>query len=88
MRRPWTYNEIEKLKDYVKSGYSEREIAEKLDRTRDAVSCKKRKLNLYSTEERLPLCMILTQKEKEDRLYRLMEKLGIRLRKEQDVTAK
>lgn len=81
--RKWRPTETAILKERFKEGKSDSEIAYELCRTESAIKNMRARLDLVSykmeEDEPLPLSMILSQKEKEQRLYRLMERLAVRL---------
>ena len=75
--RGWTDSEI----NLLTRGLPIKKIAEKTNRTENAVKCKMYEMNICADEYiREPmLAKILSQTEKENRLYRLMDKMCIRL---------
>lgn len=81
-RRGWGSREIETLKYFIAEGMTDEQIAFELSRTPSAIKNMRHRLDVYQyhqEENPLPLTLILSQKEKEQRLYRLMERLAVRL---------
>lgn len=78
MGNVWTKEEV----DYFKQGLSDLEIMQRTGRTAQAVLNKRRKVT-QDTEgkdvERIPPCMVLSQEEKESRIYELAERYGVKL---------
>lgn len=75
----WTDREV----NYFRQGLSDEEIVQKTGRTLTAVAKKRSKLTWFTkgVEEDgiVTPCMLMTQEEKEERIYKLAERYGVKL---------
>ena len=73
----WNSKEI----DLIINGVPDEDVAQITGRTIKAVMMMRNRLNgVYDIMNEIPLANILSQDEKETRLYNLMNKLGVRLK--------